>query len=254
MSFSAILLFPKLAASTYESGSHIVSALPRPGRRPRRSWPRSSAARARAAGGRHGPDGRARSSRSTSRKAWGWSAGSPPRRALLALADRRPRRAARLGLVAVRPVPAGPRDRQRHAARNRRRRSRARRPSRAPAAAAAPRPAARLRRSRPRRPAKPQQTLAPGRHLAIALIPPRARPRSTRRSSSSGTARARAGGDRQRRRTGHRRAARHRRRRRRSRRPRSRSSCPTSPARTSRRRSPPTRRTAGSRTTSSTRS
>ena len=113
LSLSAILLFPKLAASTWESGSHIPSR-PRRRRRPRRRSPAllrlfalalpvlgialiaQRIVRRRSEGARPG----ARAAR-------------PPRRARRR--DRRRRRPARLGLVAVRPVPAGPRERQRHA-------------------------------------------------------------------------------------------------------------------------------------------
>ena len=52
---------------------------------------------------------------SMGKKAWGWSDGQRPRQALVLAGRAGPRRAARLGLVAVGPVPPGPADRRRHA-------------------------------------------------------------------------------------------------------------------------------------------
>ena len=89
-------------------------------------------------------------------KARAWSAGRPARRVLLA---RRPRpgssRLLAWALVAVGPVPAGARDRQRHAAR-----ARVRALSPSPASAARPAVAA-----------SPPASLTPGSHLAVAMIP-----------------------------------------------------------------------------------
>ena len=89
---------------------------------------------------------------SMGKKAWGWSEGGAPRQALVVTAAAGHARCSR-GRGGRRPVPAGPRDRPRHAG-ERPPDGRARRPpSPAPPARAAP----------PR--------LAPGRHLAVALIP-----------------------------------------------------------------------------------
>ena len=103
---------------------------------------------------------------STSRKAWGWSAGHPPRRALLALAT-----AGLAALLAwawwpsgqyqpVRPTDNGtllglPQ-------------TFTRAPAQPAPAAAAPAPAVAAKHTAA---AKPPARLAPGRHVAIALIP-----------------------------------------------------------------------------------
>ena len=117
MAFSAILLFPKMAASAWESGSHLVSAVPDQAGDGDVLGLLASVARLFAlalpvAGVTLLVK---RMVVSTGRKAWGWSGGQTPRQAARARRRGRPDRRAHLGLVAVRPVPPRAPDRQRHA-------------------------------------------------------------------------------------------------------------------------------------------
>ena len=253
MAFSAILLFPKLAASSWESGSHIVSAIP--GRRSGVLRLLASVVRLFALAlpvlGAALLVGRL--VRSTASKALG--AGAPAGRRAGRCARRRRRADRRCsrgrGGRPASTSPVRPTDDGTLVG--------AFRTVSAPAAVARPRGAA----------AAPR--LAPGRHLAIALIP-RGGPTkehpalfvvkgatATSRRSSSARRRPTPATPRSSRRTSagrrtprHGQAAAPRRPRRRP--PRSRSSCRQARARTTPRRSPPTPRTAASSTTSPTRS
>ena len=154
MAFSAILLFPKLAASSWESGRHLVSAIPGQAGGFDVLGLLASAVRLFAlalpvAGAAFFV---VRTVRSTGRKAWGWSAGRPPRQALVL--------AGAAALIAVltwawwpsgqyRPV--RPTDNGTLVG--------AFRTVSAPTAVARPRGVA------------PPPRLSPGRHLAVALIP-----------------------------------------------------------------------------------
>src|SRR3954447_22649528 len=81
MAFSAILLFPKLAASSWDSAHHLVSAIPDQGvLEVLASVVRLFALALPVAGAAFFV---VRLVRSTGRKAWGWSAGRPPRQALV---------------------------------------------------------------------------------------------------------------------------------------------------------------------------
>jgi putative peptide zinc metalloprotease protein len=87
MAFGAILLFPKLAASTYESGSHLVSGVP--GQADGGDVLGLLATAARLLALALPVAGVAlllsRLVRSAGRRAWGWSAGRPGRRALVVI-------------------------------------------------------------------------------------------------------------------------------------------------------------------------
>src|SRR3954452_22518303 len=81
MAFSAILLFPKLAASSWDSAHHLVSAIPDQGvLGVLASVVRLFALALPVAGAAFFV---VRLVRSTGRKAWGWSVGRPPRQALV---------------------------------------------------------------------------------------------------------------------------------------------------------------------------
>jgi putative peptide zinc metalloprotease protein len=154
MALSAILLMPKLAASTWESGSHIASAVPDQFGDAAvlpllASVVRLIALTLPVIGSVLMVQ---RLVRSTGGKAWNWSAGNPARKAILAMATG--------GLVALlawawwpsgQYQPVRPTDDGTLLA--------AFRTVGAPAAAARPQPAV------------PAPGLAPGKHLAIALIP-----------------------------------------------------------------------------------
>ena len=114
MSLSAILLLPKLGTTAYASGSHIIDALPDQGvfgilasilRLFALTLPVIGALLM-----------AQRLGKTVVTKGAAWSGGRPERHGALALAGIARRVPARLGLVALRPVPAGARDRQRHAA------------------------------------------------------------------------------------------------------------------------------------------
>jgi putative peptide zinc metalloprotease protein len=150
MAFSAILLFPKLAASAWESGSQLVTGMPdQDGLGVLASIARLFALALPVAGVTLLVQ---RLVASTGKKAWGWSAGEPPRRALVIAAT-----AGLVGLLTWVWWPSGqyepvrPTDRGTLVS--------AFQTVSAPAAAA-----------RPAGVAAPPR-LAPGRHLAVALIP-----------------------------------------------------------------------------------
>ena len=247
MAFSAILLFPKLAASSWHSADHIVSAVPDQGVLGLlASVLRLFALALPVAGAAFFV---VRLVRSTGSKAWGWSAGRPPRQALVF--------AGAAALIAVltwawwpsgQYQPVRPTDDGTLVG--------AFRTVSAPAAVARPNGVA----------AAPR--LAPGRHLAIALIPRggpdqgapgavrgqrRPRPRQAHDPRQPAGARRRARRPSSTIPRGHRRPQPSLRPRRPRPPPNSRSSCPTRRARATPRRSPPTRRTAASSTTSPTR-
>ena len=115
MAFSAILLFPKLAASSWHSADHIVSAVPDQGvLGVLASVLRLFALALPVAGAAFFV---VRLVRSTGSKAWGWSGGPPAAPGARARRRRRADRRADVGVVAVGPVPAGAPDRRRHARR-----------------------------------------------------------------------------------------------------------------------------------------
>ena len=139
MAFSAILLFPKMAASAWESGSHLVSAVPDQAGDGDVLGLLASVARLFAlalpvAGVALLVKRMVVSTRSQGVGVEQRAAAAPGRRARR---RGRPDRGARLGLVAVRPVPPRAPDRQRHAGGRLQDRERARRPW--PARAAWPR-------------------------------------------------------------------------------------------------------------------
>jgi putative peptide zinc metalloprotease protein len=150
MALSAILLLPKLAASTWESGSHIVSAMPDDGVVDLvASVVRLCALALPVIGSVLMAQ---RLVRSTGGKAWRWSAGRPARKALVAAAT-----AGLVGLLAWAWWPAG--QYQPVRATDDGTLLSAFRTVSAPAGAVRPAP-------------QPAPVgLAPGRHLAVALIP-----------------------------------------------------------------------------------
>ncbi len=154
MALSAILLLPKLAASTWESGSHIVSAMP--GQASHAEILDLLAATVRMCALALPVIGSVlmaqRLVRSTGGKAWRWSANRPARKALVAAAT-----AGLVGLLAWAWWPAGQYRPVR--ATDQGTLLSAFRTVGAPASAVRPEP----------RPAP--VGLAPGRHMAVALIP-----------------------------------------------------------------------------------